>query len=347
MTALQVPATTLRDELVAMVREFARRELASRAEEFDDLDRAADAIAAVWPRLAGLGLDRVLLAPELGGAELGLDDFLGTLEELAAVDAGVALVVALHNAAIVALPAAVAADMPNGARWTVAFAPDVAGPAAVEISHDAGSAHLTGRLGAVFGAVGADGVVVTTRAPQPAVIAIPAAAAGLTLSPYPLQMGLRAAPAADLLFDRVPVSPAAAADTIESRTRALVRLAVAAICRGISRRAYEIALAYAHTRIQGGVRLIEHGAIGDMLARMVVRLQADGRPGAAAEQPVAALARKLAASDAAMATTIDAVQVLGGIGYMVDTGVEKLMRDAKYCQLYPEPDWLARQELVS
>jgi alkylation response protein AidB-like acyl-CoA dehydrogenase len=38
--------------------------------------------------------------------------------------------------------------------------------------------------------------------------------------------------------------------------------------------------------------------------------------------------------------------VFGGTGYMVETGIEKLMRDAKYCQLFPEPNWVAQDELM-
>jgi alkylation response protein AidB-like acyl-CoA dehydrogenase len=40
------------------------------------------------------------------------------------------------------------------------------------------------------------------------------------------------------------------------------------------------------------------------------------------------------------------VQVFGGTGYMVETGIEKLMRDAKYCQLFPEPNWVAHDEMM-
>jgi alkylation response protein AidB-like acyl-CoA dehydrogenase len=59
-----------------------------------------------------------------------------------------------------------------------------------------------------------------------------------------------------------------------------------------------------------------------------------------------ALVAKVAATDAAVMSTTDAVQVFGGSGYMVETGIEKLMRDAKYCQLFPEPNWVAQDELL-
>ncbi|MGA2319447.1 MAG: hypothetical protein ABSG95_01720 [Solirubrobacteraceae bacterium] len=46
------------------------------------------------------------------------------------------------------------------------------------------------------------------------------------------------------------------------------------------------------------------------------------------------------------ASSSHAVQVLGGTGYMVETGIEKPMRDAKYCRLFPEHAWVAEDELM-
>jgi alkylation response protein AidB-like acyl-CoA dehydrogenase len=95
---------------------------------------------------------------------------------------------------------------------------------------------------------------------------------------------------------------------------------------------------------------IEHDAVSDMLSAMAVRLAC--WPGIAVDSaglavdPAQALAVNIAATDAAVASTNDAVQVFGGTGYMVETGIEKLMRDAKYCQLFPEPNWVAHDELM-
>lgn len=349
MTQMRAP-TAVHDDLVAVARDFTEHELLPRAAALDAAEPSV--IADVWQRLVGLNLDRALLADDLGGAGIDVEDFLCVLEEVAVGDAGVALAVLLNNVAVVSLPAEAAEGLSNGARWTLAFGPIAGDPIgeSVELTRDGGSVQVTGRLAAVFSAVDAEDVVVATRMPEPTVFAVRADASGLTVRPDPLQMGLRAARSADLVFDGVELSvdPGPDSVAVESRARSLVRCGVAAISRGIARRAHEIALAYAHTRIQGGVRIVEHGAVSDMLAEMTVRLRTGGagQLGAAADDPGAALAYKIAASDAAMATTIDAVQVMGGTGYMVDTGVEKLMRDAKYCQLYPERNWLARDELM-
>ena len=184
-----------------------------------------------------------------------------------------------------------------------------------------------------------------------------AGAPGLTLERDVAQMGLRAAPAASIEMTGVK-SAAATVDVNGSVTTAsvasalaLLRAGTAAIARGIARRAHEMALEYAQARRQGGVAIIEHDAVSDMLAAMAVRLacwpEIATDPAGIAIDEAQALAAKIAATDAAVASTTDAVQVFGGTGYMVETGIEKLMRDAKYCQLFPEPNWVAQDELLT
>jgi hypothetical protein len=111
-----------------------------------------------------------------------------------------------------------------------------------------------------------------------------------------------------------------------------------------------MAFEYAQARRQGGAAIIEHDAVSDMLAAMAVRLRCGPRLATDSSQiaigAAQALAAKVAATDAAVASTTDAVQIFGGTGYMRETGIEKLMRDAKYCQLFPEPNWVAEDELM-
>ena len=336
--------TSVHDDLVAVVRDFTQHELAPRSAALDAGDPGV--IDEVWQRLVVLGVDRALPAADRGGADLDVGDFLAVLEEVAVADAGIAVAVLLNNVAVVSLPA----GLPGGTRWTIAFGPGGGGAAGdcVEVTREGGSRRATGRLAFVLGGLDADGIMVVRAGPQPAVFAVPAGTSGVTVLPDPRQMGLRAARSAELVLDAVVVAPRPDAAAVGSRARALVRCGVAAIAMGIARRAHDIALGYARTRIQGGVRIIEHGAVADMLTAMTVRSHTLGTAGlgAVCDDPAAALAHKIAATDAALATTIDAVQVMGGIGYMADTGVEKLMRDAKYCQLYPERNWFASDELM-
>jgi len=336
-----------RAEIRAMARELAQRELAPRAASLDA--GGQDALHECWRLLVELGLDRVLLDEQHGGAGLGVPDLLATIEELAVGDGGIAMCVLLCNAALAGLADEQLADVPAGARW--ALAPASSG---TELTLSDGA--LDGGLACALGAHGADGLLILLDGPEPAALAVSAGAAGLTLERDLAQMGLRAAPAASLELAGVACAHApggsggsGTTSSVASAT-ALLRAGTAAIAHGIARRAYEMALEYAHARQQGGAAIIEHDAVSDMLAAMAVRLAC--WPGMVADQaglavdPAQALAVKIAATDAAVASTTDAVQVFGGTGYMVETGIEKLMRDAKYCQLFPEPNWVAQDELM-
>jgi alkylation response protein AidB-like acyl-CoA dehydrogenase len=328
---MTVATVTERAELVEMAREFARRELTPRVVALDAGDPAV--IAGCWRQLVELGLDRALLEEEHGGAGLGILDLLAAIEELAVGDGGIALCVLLCNAALATLAPEPLASIPEGARWVL-----VPVRAGTEVTISNGQ--LDGRIACALGAHEADGLVLV--GPRSTPIGISAATPGLEVQYDETQMGLRAAPAASILLAGVIAqSDMAATDGAESL--ALLRTGTAAIARGIARRAYEMALEYAQARHQGGVAIVEHDAVSDMLAAMAVRLAV---PLPTATGETQALAAKIAQTDAAVTTTIDAVQVFGGTGYMRETGIEKLMRDAKYCQLFPEPNWVAQDELM-
>jgi alkylation response protein AidB-like acyl-CoA dehydrogenase len=329
MTAI---TPTERAELLDTARRLARRELAPRAAAMDAGDHTA--LAECWAQVASLGLDRALLREEHGGADLDTSDLLAIVEELAVGDGGIALSVLLSNAALQAIAPDQLQTIPTDARWVLV---PVQPGAEVTIC----DGRLEGQIVCALGAHGADGLVLAAEQQVPT--AVPAGAPGLVLDRDEAQMGLRAAPAASITVAglTVPTEPTAAAGM---GALALLCAGTAAIARGIARRACELALEYAGARHQGGVPIIEHDAVSDMLAAMAVRL---ALPPPAATDFAHALAAKVAYTDAAVETTTDAVQVFGGTGYMRETGVEKLMRDAKYCQLFPQPNWVARDRLIA
>jgi alkylation response protein AidB-like acyl-CoA dehydrogenase len=335
---------TERAEIRAMARELARRELAPRAASLDAGDQ--DVLAECWRLLGELGLDRVLLDEQHGGAGLGAADLLAMIEELAVGDGGIAMCVLLCNAALATLADEQLADVPAGARWALV-------PAAPTTELRTSDGELDGSLPCALGAHGADGLVILLDVPQPAAWAIPRDVPGLRLQRDTDQMGLCAAPAASIEMSAIRSVPATGevnGSVGTASALALLRAGTAAIAHGIARRAHEMALEYAHLRRQGGMAIIEHDAVSDMLAAMVVRLacwpEIATDPSRIALDGEQALTAKIAASDAAVASSTDAVQVFGGTGYMVETGIEKLMRDAKYCQLFPEPNWVAQDELM-
>jgi alkylation response protein AidB-like acyl-CoA dehydrogenase len=340
-----------RAEIRAMASDLARRELAPRAASLDIGSK--DVLAECWHLLVELGLDRVLLDEQHGGSRLGISDLLESIEELAVGDGGIAMSVLLCNTALATLTDEQLTDVPAGARW--ALVPAASG---TEVSISDGQ--IDGSVACALGAHGADGIVILLDGPAPILWALDTGAGGCKIERDLAQMGLRAAPAASIEVTGVSCSSelggsdgradGGSAELGVAGALALLRAGTAAIAYGIARRAHQMALEYAHARQQGGVRIIEHDAVSDMLSAMTVRLAC--RPEIAADPArlvvdgAQALAMKIAATDAAVASTTDAVQVFGGTGYMVETGIEKLMRDAKYCQLFPEPNWVAHDELM-
>jgi alkylation response protein AidB-like acyl-CoA dehydrogenase len=162
-------------------------------------------------------------------------------------------------------------------------------------------------------------------------------------------MGIRGSPTAELAFTNLRVPDANRLGErgdgfrIAMRTFARSRPGIAAQAVGIAQGALEVATQYARERRQFGRPIGELQMIQAMLADMDARTEAarqllyaacsaieagDGDPGR-----WGALC-KLVAGDAAMAVTTDAVQVLGGYGYIDEFPVERMMRDAKITQLY-------------
>jgi alkylation response protein AidB-like acyl-CoA dehydrogenase len=343
----QTTASGERAALLAMARDLARRELLPRA---GALDLGEDeAIAQCWHSLVEVGLDRALLSERHGGVELSVRDLLAALEELAVGDGGIAMCALLSNAALARLDEERLAEVAQGERWT--FLP-VRADAELTISDDG---LLEGALSFALGAHGAGGLVLQDGRSQPSTLAIRTDADGVRVERDLAQMGLRAARGASVMLAQaraasISDAPGSGTAMTAADAIALLRAGSAAIARGIARRANELAFEYAQARRQGGVAIIEHEAVADMLSAMTVRLacktQLAAGPDGLQIAPVAALSAKVSATDGAVVTTTDAVQVFGGTGYMVETGVEKLMRDAKYCQLFPEPNWLAQAELM-
>lgn len=163
------------------------------------------------------------------------------------------------------------------------------------------------------------------------------------------KMGIRASATSELVFNncRIPkenllgkegMGFAAAMKTLD-RTRP----GVAAQAIGIAQGAFDEALAYSKERIQFGKPISSFQAIQHMLADMAIQIEAarclvyqtcrhidSGANDISKESAMA----KVMASDVAMKVTVDAVQILGGYGYMKDYPVEKMMRDAKITQIY-------------
>jgi alkylation response protein AidB-like acyl-CoA dehydrogenase len=182
-------------------------------------------------------------------------------------------------------------------------------------------------------------------------------AAGFQATTLHGKLGIRGSDTAELRLDEVLVPEAnrlgAEGDGLRIALSVLdrTRPTIAAQAVGIAQGALDHALAYARERRQFGRAIAEFQAIQFMLADMEAQIQAaralthqvaqmldDGSP----EISEMAAIAKLIASDTAMRVTTDAVQVLGGHGYVSDHPVERMMRDAKITQIYEGTNQIQR-----
>jgi butyryl-CoA dehydrogenase len=124
---------------------------------------------------------------------------------------------------------------------------------------------------------------------------------------------------------------------------------------GLAQGALEAAVNYAEQRVQFGKPIISLPVVQDKLANMATELEAaralvyavaraiDGGAKSFTEESAMA---KVFASDMAMKVATDAVQILGGVGYMRDYPVEKMMRDAKIMQIYEGTNEILRMAIA-
>ena len=175
------------------------------------------------------------------------------------------------------------------------------------------------------------------------------------------KMGIRSSATRELIFHdcRVPeeniIGREGQGFIIAIRTLDRSRPGVGAQAVGIAQGALEAAVDYARQRIQFGHPISSIQAVQHMLADMATELEAARALVYAVAKTIDAGAKsfteeaamvKVFATDMAMKVTTDAVQILGGAGYMRDYPVEKMMRDAKITQIYEGANQVVRNTIA-
>jgi alkylation response protein AidB-like acyl-CoA dehydrogenase len=171
------------------------------------------------------------------------------------------------------------------------------------------------------------------------------------------KLGIKGSPTRELHFedcripgDRMVGSPGEGLK-IALRTLDHTRVTIGAQAVGISQGALDVALDYVKERRQFGSRIADFQGIQFMLADMAMTLEAARQmvyvAAAKSERgdpdlPFFGAAAKCYASDVAMRITTDAVQLLGGAGYVKDYPLERMMRDAKITQIYEGTNQIQR-----
>lgn len=356
-----------------LARDFAQKEMAPRAEHYD---QTAEFPWEVIEKAHAAGLLNVVIPEEFGGVGAGSLEECLVAEEFFAADAGMGTSIMANNLGL--LPIAMSgSDEQKDSFLTpfldkpimTAFALTESGAgsdvANVRTSwrRDGDAYVINGtKLFITNGGVASQYTVFATAEPGKrnprafSAFVVPRDAPGVSSGKKENKMGHRCSDTSEVVFDNVRV-PAhhllgeeGAGFRIAMRTLDKSRAGIAACAVGIARVALEAAVQYAQERRTFGQPLAAHQAIQFMLADMAIKVETarlitwkaawlsdQGLPNNY-ESSIA----KCYASDICMEVTTDAVQVFGGYGYSKEYPVERYMRDAKLMQIYEGANQIQR-----
>jgi len=348
-----------------MAKRFAAEKLLPGAAE---RDRTSAFPRDAFNALGELGLLGMMTPAEWGGAEAGHVAYALALEEIAAADASLSTIVSVHNG-VGQLPILGFGNDQQKQKYLKPLAHgDMLGAFALTEPHAGSDASdlkcqakfngshyiLSGTKQFITSGREADIVIVfAITDPEDgkkgiSAFIVPTNLAGYRVSGVEKKMGQRASDTAQITFGAVELSPdlllgqegdgyKIALSNLEGG-----RIGIAAQSVGMARAAYEIALNYANERKTFGKLIIEHQAVAFRLADMATQIEAarllvmnaatlrdHGKP--CLKQASMA---KLFASEMAEKVCSDAIQTLGGYGYVEDFPLERIYRDVRVCQIY-------------
>ena len=361
------------EDFRGLVRRIAEERIEPRAAEIDETDEWPEDVYKILVEhdLMGVGYPE-----EHGGSGGGSLAFGVFIEEVSRVSAGVSLTPLVSKLGVI--PLVVAGDEDKAARMTqgiargellMSYALTEAGagsdPAAMATRYDrdADGWVLNGTKRFITGAGVSHGYVVfATKDPSLRTKGVSAFLVmrddpGVEFGRKEDKMGIRGSPTREVILEdvRLPadrlIGEEGSGFGYAMRTLDFSRPAIAAQALGIAQGALDVAARYANERQQFGKHIAEFQGVSFMLADMASHLEAArllvykalalcdaGDPRMTYFSSIA----KCFASDAAMRITTDAVQVLGGYGYMREYPVERFMRDAKITQIYEGTNQIQR-----
>jgi alkylation response protein AidB-like acyl-CoA dehydrogenase len=342
------------------VRDFAEKELRPHSREWDERQEFP---REVFDKLGELGIMGATWPAEYGGAGLGTIDWAVILEELASVDAGVALSVAAHNS-LCSGHIYLAGSETQKKTHLVPLAKGEKigcwGLTENSAGSDAGGTRTTAvRDGSHWLLNGSKTFITNGRIADIAVVmAVTDKARGKKgISAFIVErgtkgfrsgkkedkLGVRSSDTSELVLEecRIPAENLLGQeghgfiDTLRILDRG--RIGIAAWAVGVARASLEAAMAYARTRKQFGLAIAEFQAVQFKIADMATKidaarlltLRAASLRDAGREHTTESSMAKLFASEMAVEVALDAVQIHGGYGFTKDYPVERHLRDSK------------------
>jgi alkylation response protein AidB-like acyl-CoA dehydrogenase len=361
------------EEFRRLVRTIAEERIEPRAAEIDETDEWPEDVYKVLVEndLMGVGYPE-----EHGGSGGGSLAFGVFIEELSRISAGVSLTPLVSKLGVI--PLVVAGDDAKAKQMTegiargdvlMSYALTEAGagsdPVAMTTRYerDGGEYVLSGTKRFITGAGVSHGYVVfatkdpSMRAKGVSAFLVMRDDPGVSFGRKEDKMGIRGSPTREVICDgaRVPADRLIGEEgegfAYAMRTLDYSRPAIAAQALGIAQGAFDFAARYATERQQFGKPIGEFQGVSFMLADMAMQLEAARMlvykslalcDAGDERMTYFSSVAKCFASDAAMRITTDAVQVLGGYGYIREYPVERYMRDAKITQIYEGTNQIQR-----
>ena len=357
--------TDEQQQIADAVRAFAQERLKPFAEQWDKEHRfPKEAIE----EMAGLGLFGMLVPEQWGGSDTGYVAYAMALEEIAAGDGACSTIMSVHNS-VGCVPILRFGSEQQKAQFLTPLATGaMLGAFALtepQAGSDASSLKARARLDGDHYVLNGSkqfitsgqnaGVVIVFAVTDPeagkrgiSAFLVPTDSPGYQVARVEDKLGQHASDTCQIVFDnvQVPVANRLGAEG-EGYKIALAnleggRIGIASQAVGMARAAFEVARDYAKERQSFGKALIEHQAVAFRLADMATKiavarqmvlhaaaLRDAGRPAL-----VEASMAKLFASEMAEKVCSDALQTLGGYGYLSDFPLERIYRDVRVCQIY-------------
>ncbi|WP_144171976.1 acyl-CoA dehydrogenase [Pseudomonas sp. Kh13] len=357
--------TDEQQQIADAVRAFAQERLKPFAEQWDKAHRfPTEAIE----EMAELGLFGMLVPEQWGGSDTGYVAYAMALEEIAAGDGACSTIMSVHNSVGCVPILRFGSEQQKEQFLTPLASGAMLGAFALtepQAGSDASSLKTRARLDGDHYVLNGSkqfitsgqnaGVVIVFAVTDPdagkrgiSAFIVPTDAPGYQVARVEDKLGQHASDTCQIVFDnvRVPVANRLGAEG-EGYKIALAnleggRIGIASQAVGMARAAFEVARDYANERQSFGKALIEHQAVAFRLADMATKiavarqmvlhaaaLRDAGRPAL-----VEASMAKLFASEMAEKVCSDALQTLGGYGYLSDFPLERIYRDVRVCQIY-------------
>ncbi|NBB07472.1 acyl-CoA dehydrogenase [Pseudomonas monteilii] len=357
--------TDEQQQIADAVRAFAQERLKPFAEQWDKEHRfPKEAI----DEMAELGLFGMLVPEQWGGSDTGYVAYAMALEEIAAGDGACSTIMSVHNSVGCVPILRFGSEQQKEQFLTPLATGAMLGAFALtepQAGSDASSLKTRAKLDGDHYVLNGSkqfitsgqnaGVVIVFAVTDPdagkrgiSAFIVPTDSPGYQVARIEDKLGQHASDTCQIVFDnvRVPVANRLGAEG-EGYKIALAnleggRIGIASQAVGMARAAFEVARDYANERQSFGKALIEHQAVAFRLADMATKiavarqmvlhaaaLRDAGRPAL-----VEASMAKLFASEMAEKGCSDALQTLGGYGYLSDFPLERIYRDVRVCQIY-------------